>query len=55
MISPQNAKRFEVVPGAKVVMIDGVGHSPMVEAPEKTLSLIQDFLNEDHRSTEPKQ
>jgi pimeloyl-ACP methyl ester carboxylesterase len=55
LISPQNAKRFEVVPGAKVVMIDGVGHSPMVEAPAKTLSLIRKFLNEDHRNTEPRQ
>jgi pimeloyl-ACP methyl ester carboxylesterase len=55
LISPQNAKRFRAVPRAKVVMIDGVGHSAMVEAPAKTLSLIQEFLNEGHRSTEPRQ
>jgi pimeloyl-ACP methyl ester carboxylesterase len=26
-------------------MIDGSGHSPMVEAPEKTLQLIREFLS----------
>jgi pimeloyl-ACP methyl ester carboxylesterase len=27
-----------------VVTIDGVGHSPQVEAPAKTVTLIEDFL-----------
>jgi hypothetical protein len=31
------------VPGAKIVMIEGSGHSPMVE-PAKTLELIRGFL-----------
>jgi pimeloyl-ACP methyl ester carboxylesterase len=44
LISPQSAQLFEMVPGASVVMVDGAGHSPMVEAPEKTLALIRDFL-----------
>ncbi len=44
LISPASAKLFDKVPGASVVMIDGAGHSPMVEAPEKTLALIKDFL-----------
>jgi len=44
LISSQSAKLFETVPGASVVMIDGAGHSPMVEAPERTLALIRDFL-----------
>ena len=38
------AKLFEKVPGAKVEVLDGVGHTPMVEAPEKTLALIRGFL-----------
>jgi len=44
LISPTSAKLFESVPGASVVMVDGAGHSPMVEAPERTLALIRDFL-----------
>jgi pimeloyl-ACP methyl ester carboxylesterase len=35
---------FERVPGAKVAMIEGAGHSPMVEAPIETVKLIEDFL-----------
>ena len=45
LISPESAKLFDKVPGASVVMVDGAGHSPMVEAPEKTLALIRDFLD----------
>ncbi len=45
LISPESAKLFDKVPGANVVMVDGAGHSPMVEAPEKTLALIRDFLD----------
>ncbi len=44
LISPASAKLFDKVPGASVVMIGGAGHSPMVEAPEKTLALIENFL-----------
>jgi pimeloyl-ACP methyl ester carboxylesterase len=43
-ISAQDAKLYERVPGARVVTIDGVGHSPQVEAPAKTVQLIEDFL-----------
>jgi len=42
--APATAKLYERVPGARVVILDGPGHSPMVEAPEKTLALIKDFL-----------
>ena len=34
LISTESAKLFEAVPGAKLVIIDGAGHSPMVEKPE---------------------
>ena len=43
-ISAEDAKLYERVPGATVVTIDGVGHSPQVEAPAKTVKLIEDFL-----------
>jgi pimeloyl-ACP methyl ester carboxylesterase len=44
IISPEDAKLFAQVPGARVTIIEGVGHSPMVESPAKTLELICDFL-----------
>jgi pimeloyl-ACP methyl ester carboxylesterase len=44
IVSPAHAKYFEQVPGAKVVMIDSAGHSPMVEKPKETLELIRGFL-----------
>jgi pimeloyl-ACP methyl ester carboxylesterase len=44
IISPDDAKFFERVPGAKVTMIEGAGHSPMVESPAKVLELIRGFL-----------
>lgn len=44
IVPPDHAALFERVPGAKVAMIEGTGHSPMVEAPLKTLKLIEDFI-----------
>ena len=46
MVPPERAKLFERVPGATVVIIDGAGHSPMVESPVQTLKLLEDFLSE---------
>jgi pimeloyl-ACP methyl ester carboxylesterase len=43
-ISPEPAKFFECVPSGKVPMIEGAGHSPMVERPPQTLELIRSFL-----------
>jgi pimeloyl-ACP methyl ester carboxylesterase len=43
IVPPESAKLFEQVPGTKVAMIDGAGHSPMVETPAKVLELIRDF------------
>ena len=31
--------------GARIVMIDGAGHSPMIEAPAKTLEALRRFLS----------
>jgi pimeloyl-ACP methyl ester carboxylesterase len=44
LVTPEKAKLYEGVPGAKVTTLDGAGHSPMVEKPEKTLELIKEFL-----------
>jgi pimeloyl-ACP methyl ester carboxylesterase len=33
------------VPGARIVVLDGVGHSPHVEKPRATTRLITDFLD----------
>jgi pimeloyl-ACP methyl ester carboxylesterase len=44
IVPPDHAKFFELVPDARVVMIEGSGHSPMVEKPAKTLELIRGFL-----------
>jgi len=38
------AQKYRAVPGARIETIDGVGHSPMVEAPDRTLALIRAFL-----------
>ncbi len=45
IVPPASAKLFEQVPGARVVIIEGSGHSPMVEAPQKTLESIRGFLS----------
>jgi pimeloyl-ACP methyl ester carboxylesterase len=32
------------VPGAKLELVDGAGHSPMAEHPAKTVAFIKEFL-----------
>lgn len=44
LIAPSSAKLFEAVPDAKLVMINGAGHSPMVEKPEETLAAMKGFI-----------
>jgi pimeloyl-ACP methyl ester carboxylesterase len=44
IVPPAHAKLWALVPGARVEMIEGSGHSPMVEAPARTLELIRGFL-----------
>jgi pimeloyl-ACP methyl ester carboxylesterase len=44
IVPPDHTKLFEQVPGARTAIIEGVGHSPMVENPSKTLALINSFL-----------
>lgn len=40
---PSSALQYNAVPDARVVMLPGVGHMPMLEAPEATSSLLLDF------------
>jgi pimeloyl-ACP methyl ester carboxylesterase len=44
IVPPKDLKLFEQVPGAKLAMVEGAGHSPMVESPAKVLALIRDFI-----------
>lgn len=41
---PDSAQDYRRVPGARIVMLDGVGHTPMVERPAATARLMLDFL-----------
>lgn len=42
---PASAHRYDVVPGARVEMLPGVGHIPMLEAPDATSRLLLDFTD----------
>lgn len=45
IINPSAAESFrERIAGSEAVMLDGVGHLPMEEAPEQTARVIQEFL-----------
>ncbi|MER8034073.1 alpha/beta fold hydrolase [Streptomyces hydrogenans] len=42
---PASARLYDAVPGARVEMLPGVGHMPMLEAPEPTARLLRDFAS----------
>jgi pimeloyl-ACP methyl ester carboxylesterase len=44
IVDPKSAQGFRTVPGARIVTIDGAGHSPHVERPQATVRLIGNFL-----------
>ena len=45
IINPSTAQTFgERIKGAKVVLLPGIGHLPMEEAPDATAAAIRDFL-----------
>jgi pimeloyl-ACP methyl ester carboxylesterase len=44
---PRNADIFvQRIPDARKVLLDGIGHAPMIEAPEKSAALFREFLAE---------
>jgi len=46
VLHPSGARTIaEAVPGATVRMLPGVGHIPMLEAPEPTAAHFADFLD----------
>ena len=49
LVDPKSAQGYRRVPGARVVVLDGVGHSPHVERPDATARLIADFLAQQRR------
>lgn len=42
---PESAEEYRAVPGAVIEMLPGVGHSPIIEAPERTATLLQAFTS----------
>ena len=45
IVSPATVPmRYDRLTGVRIVIVEGAGHSPMVEKPERTLALIRDFL-----------
>ncbi len=45
LIPPSNAKALaQRIPGARLALLEGVGHMPMLEAPAETVSAIMPFL-----------
>jgi pimeloyl-ACP methyl ester carboxylesterase len=44
---PRNADIFvQQIPDARKVLLDGIGHAPMIEAPEESAMLFREFLAE---------
>jgi pimeloyl-ACP methyl ester carboxylesterase len=46
---PKSAQDYRKVPNARIVVLDGAGHSPHVEKPAATARLIRDFIDTQSR------
>jgi pimeloyl-ACP methyl ester carboxylesterase len=45
LINAENGKIFdELIPDSRLVVLDGVGHSPMLEVPEISANLLAEFI-----------
>lgn len=45
VINVRNADVFDArIPRSKKIILDGIGHAPMVEVPERTAALVRDFI-----------
>jgi pimeloyl-ACP methyl ester carboxylesterase len=44
LVDPKSAQGYRRVPGARIVVLDGIGHSPHVERAAATARLIENFL-----------
>jgi pimeloyl-ACP methyl ester carboxylesterase len=40
---PSSASAYRDVPGARVELLPGVGHTPMIEDPQRAATLLLDF------------
>ncbi|MGC5168934.1 alpha/beta fold hydrolase [Luteimicrobium sp. DT211] len=43
--APASAADYEVVPGATVALLPGVGHTPIIEDPDRTAAVLRDFAD----------
>ncbi len=42
----KNASVFdELIPDSEQIILDGIGHAPMIEAPGKTAEIVKDFID----------
>ncbi|HTF10096.1 MAG TPA: alpha/beta hydrolase [Asanoa sp.] len=43
---PSSVQDYRRVPGARIEILDGIGHTPMVEDPETTTKLLRGFIHD---------
>ena len=43
VVDPASSRRYATIPGARIVLLGGLGHSPQVESPRRTAGVILSF------------